>query len=163
MSGRKSELQPFPHRMAPSVRIQVTGSHRDGGIAEVSIGDKPREVILLSSALFSVLAVLAKAALSAGSGSWEKAFVSTDKLANELDRLADLGACDPQLMHRYVYRLRRRLDAAEAKLKLPRSKRATPLGSRLIELVPHLGYRLSISPEQLGLKLLDDKSDEKQG
>ncbi|HUG93598.1 MAG TPA: hypothetical protein VML55_22345 [Planctomycetaceae bacterium] len=146
----------FPYRL-PKAEFWLFGSFSDGGVGVVRDGDIEQN-LHFGPAQFAVLAILVMAAQRTGSdpagGSpggpgGPGAFLSVRRLKQELARHAD-GIVDPEYVVRNVFRARETLASAGAEAGLD----GHGWSRMFLESTP-LGYRVSLPPENLHLRLLE--------
>ncbi len=148
-----SQMRKTPFEFQTKSRLWAVGRWGDGGTVLIQEGELQAKVVL-SAALFDLMAILILAAQRMGGGpSWVPAgFLTVEELRTEITRQAGgtmrLPLTDPEHVIKAVYRLRKRIGNAP----FPKEGRE-PYAKRLLEKT-NLGYRLSTAPENLHLVIL---------
>jgi len=142
---------PFPFQTESC--LWAVGRWGEGGTVVIQEGELQAKVVL-SAALFDLMAILIVAAQRARDGpSWVPAgFLTVDELREEITRRAggtmSLPLADPEHVIKAIYRLRKRI----GKALLPKEE-----GKRYAKLLlekTNLGYRLSTALDNLHLVIL---------
>jgi hypothetical protein len=156
MSDFDAEREPFPHLVDELFSFELHGRGHTGGWLEIRYDGVLVEMVKLPRAKHAVLSLLARRARATDGLNNLKAFMTMDKLIEELRNRTPFKYAGRQNVTRYVYDLRKLLTDAKA-ASYDRNDRPGPLkwGHRVIESQPHLGYRISVPPENIDFDDLD--------
>lgn len=155
--GSQAGLNPMPYYASDGFAINAQGRWLTGGAAQIFYRSKMIEQPIVPTAQWAILAVLIEAAKRAEGENWASGFVTSEALSTKLRRRAGLGDGTLQNLYASVKKLRDRLGAGTAATFA--SSLGLQWGRDVIEKHRTLGYRLSVSPGNLLLILLDSGND----
>lgn len=150
-----------PESRPTSSLAGALGRWSHGGVLLIRVGQQPVPIdaLKLPAALWSIMALLIKAAHRASIDGWPLAFSTSRELATKLKKNGGLGGGDPENVTRFIYRLRAVLSKSKARINHPSSRQLSPSAwSRQLLEYQQFGYRLSLPAENLSLTIFNDDS-----